>query len=275
MFTAIAASRSDTIFEIARMPVGRMIRPIRSLNANASTTSPRFATSAANVTPTPSVCASRMSVVIDAGPAISGIPSGTTPKSAASFAGSSAAECTRSRAARINRINPPAIWKSLGVIPSAEKIVWPRNKNNSATAPPVHVACVAIFFLVASGTPAPIARKMAANPIGSIATKSGIKAFRKLSNSGGMAGVSRPPAPCASLRRRAAPFRAGSGGPGWAVRSARGSAGHASRSTPPSAERRPTPRRCWQKSAMHPSAGPAPNSFVCFVHFVVPSPFRP
>ena len=85
------------------------MRPIRSLKAKASTTSTRFAASAANVTPTPSVCASKISVVIDAGPAISGIPSGTTPKSSASFAGSSVAEWIRSRAARMNKINPPAI----------------------------------------------------------------------------------------------------------------------------------------------------------------------
>ena len=127
-----------------------------------------------------------MSVVIDAGPAMSGMPRGTMPKSSASFSGSAAADCTTSRAAMMKRISPPATWKSLGVMPRAAKMVWPRKRNSRATAPPVHVACCAIFRRVASGTPAPRARKMAASPIGSMATNSGINAFRKLSATGGM-----------------------------------------------------------------------------------------
>ena len=53
----------------------------------------RFTTRAASVTTTPSDCASSSSVVMDAGPAMSGMPSGTTPKSSGSFSGS-AADCT-------------------------------------------------------------------------------------------------------------------------------------------------------------------------------------
>src|SRR5580704_6942229 len=67
----------------------------------------------------------------------------------------------------INRISPPAIWKSRTVIPSTRKITAPKNKKSS-------------------GTPPPKPRKIAANPTGSMATKSGMNALTNASTSGGM-----------------------------------------------------------------------------------------
>ena len=96
------------------------------------------------------------------------------------------ADCTRSRAAMISRISPPPIWKSLTVIPRALKIVVPRNRKSRATPPPVHTAWWAIFRLRSAGTPAPIARKTPASPIGSIATNSGMNDRMNLSRTGSM-----------------------------------------------------------------------------------------
>ena len=69
------------IFETARSPVCPIIRSRRSLSANARATSPRLAASAINVIVRPKDWEITRSVVMVAGPAISGMPSGTTPKS--------------------------------------------------------------------------------------------------------------------------------------------------------------------------------------------------
>ena len=116
---------------------------------------------------------------MDAGPAMSGMPSGTTPKSSGSFS-DSAADCTRSLAARMKRIKPPAIWKSPTEMPSAAKMLLPSSRKPSATSPPVHTAWSAIFWRRSAAMFCPSPRKMAASPIGSIATNSGMKACRNL-----------------------------------------------------------------------------------------------
>ena len=81
----------------------------------------------------------------------------------------------------MKRIRPPAIWKSLTEIPTALKMLAPRNRKISATAPPVIVACRAICWRCSAATPCPSPRKIAASPIGSTATNIGMNACRNFS----------------------------------------------------------------------------------------------
>src|ERR1017187_8768362 len=120
------------------------------------------------------------SVVIVAGPAMSGIPSGTTPKSSGKLLLSWDAGRVSSRTAMTKRTAPPAIWKSPSLIPMALKITRPRNRKRRATMPPVQVAWLAILLRLSAGTFLPSTRKTAARPTGSIVTKRGMKLSRNL-----------------------------------------------------------------------------------------------
>src|ERR1019366_3045598 len=134
-----------------------------------------------------------------AGPAMRGIPSGTTPKSSGRPLFSSATGSVSSRAAMMKRISPPAIWKSLSPIPIETKIALPSRRKRRATMPPVSVACVAIRLRFSAGTSLPSARNIAARPMGSIATKRGMKHCRNfvrrsmVGHAAGLASKGNPP----------------------------------------------------------------------------------
>jgi hypothetical protein len=65
-------------------------------------------------------------------------------------------------------------------MPSAAKMLLPRSRKPSATSPPVQTAWSAIFWRRSAATFCPSPRKMAASPMGSIATNSGMNACRNL-----------------------------------------------------------------------------------------------
>src|SRR5438477_6757681 len=120
------------------------------------------------------------SAVSSAGPAMSGIPSGTTPNSSLPPR-SCGPRPSNSRPAKPSKIKPPATWKSATVIPSAAKIIFPRKIKPIATQRAVMIPRKACRFRRSREALVPRPMKMATRPIGSMATKTGIKARKNFS----------------------------------------------------------------------------------------------
>jgi hypothetical protein len=78
-------------------------------------------------------------------------------------------------------MRPPATWKSETVIPSARKIILPRKMKPTETARLVTSASVPSSCRRFASAFPPSPRKIAISPMGSIATKSGMKARRNFS----------------------------------------------------------------------------------------------
>ena len=91
---------------------------------------------------------------------------------------------TSSRTARTSKISPPATWKSATVIPSAANMILPRKMKPPATTQTGQNSKQCLMFAIAHGDAVvPRPRKIATRPIGSIATKIGMKASKNFSRS--------------------------------------------------------------------------------------------
>ena len=167
------------IFDRPRSPCLPIQRATKSAFQNAIATKPRLTKRERSVNTKPTVSTRINSAVSNAGPAINGIPSGTTPKSLLASR-SAGARFSNSRPASPSRIRPPATWKSATVIPSATKIIFPRNMNPTAIQSAVKIPTNPWRCRSSRETLPAKPIKTATSPIGSMATKIGMKATKNL-----------------------------------------------------------------------------------------------
>ncbi len=115
-------------------------------------------------------------MVITAGPAIRGTPIGTIP-TVPNDALTSSFSFINSRTAITRRISPPAILKSLTVIPRILKTASPTATKVRLTARAVSVDCLMTLFFSPSVMLRVSERNIGIRAVTSIATKRGINVF--------------------------------------------------------------------------------------------------